>query len=83
MCSEHHRVGTDTDASGMQRCQNTQERRSGEERSRPTVVGRWNAGSGAAHRACCDFGSLTLVSQKSLMLLTRLSNASNSTGLLR
>ena len=34
-----------------------------------------------ASDACC--GSLTLVSQKSLMLFTRLSNASSCTGLLR
>ena len=35
------------------------------------------------HPLCSCCGNLTLVSQKSLMLFTRLSNASNCTGLVR
>ena len=36
-----------------------------------------------AHPLCACCGNLAFVSQKSLMLFTRLSNASNCTGLLR
>src|ERR1700678_1355650 len=36
-----------------------------------------------AHPPCLCCGSLTLVNQKSLMLFTRLSNASSCTGLVR
>ena len=36
-----------------------------------------------AHIACREFGSFTLVSQKSLMLFTSVSKASSCTGLVR